>query len=115
MIEGPLFSVSPIALRQRLAYLWTNKRALTRLETRGFGSVLLLEIGATCVGTIAQTYRAGSPVAKGAEKGYFAFGGSSTITLFEPGAIRLETDLCQQSAKQTELYARIGSRMGFAA
>jgi hypothetical protein len=29
------------------------------------------------------------PVEKGEEKGYFAFGGSSTITLFEPGAVTL--------------------------
>ncbi len=113
-IEGPLFSVSPIALRQHLSYLWTNKRTLTHLETQRFGTVLLLEIGATCVGTIAQTFRANNPVAKGEEKGYFAFGGSSTLTLFEPGAIRLADDLREQSARQTELYARIGSRLGFA-
>ncbi|MCX6879657.1 MAG: phosphatidylserine decarboxylase [Verrucomicrobia bacterium] len=115
LLPGPLFSVSPLALRQRLSYLWTNKRTLTRLETHRFGTVLLLEIGATCVGTIAQTFSVGSPVAKGAEKGYFAFGGSSTLTLFEPGAIRLAADLREHSATQTELYARIGSRMGSAA
>ena len=113
-IEGPLFSVSPIALRQHLSFLWTNKRTLTRLKTRRFGTVLLLEIGATCVGTIAQTFRPNNPVAKGDEKGYFAFGGSSTITLFEPGTIRLEADLREHSARQTELYARIGSRLGVA-
>ncbi len=111
-LDGPLFSVSPIALRQHLEYLWTNKRTFTRLETQRFGTVLLLEIGATCVGTIAQTFHADNPVAKGEEKGYFAFGGSSTITLFEPGAIRLDADLREHSAKQTELYARVGSRMG---
>jgi len=114
MIEGPLFSVSPLALRQHLSYLWTNKRTLTRLETLRFGTVLLLEIGATCVGSINQTFTAGSPVAKGAEKGYFAFGGSSTLTLFEPGVIRLEDDLRDHSATQTELYAQVGSRLGVA-
>jgi len=114
-LPGPLYSVSPLALRQHLAYLWTNKRCLTLLETRRFGTVLMLEIGATCVGTIAQTFSPGSAVAKGAEKGYFAFGGSSTLTLFEPGAIRLEADLRGHSACHTELYARIGSRLGFAA
>ncbi|MEI7908488.1 MAG: phosphatidylserine decarboxylase [Verrucomicrobiota bacterium] len=113
-IGGPLFSVSPLALRQHLSYLWTNKRTLTRLESPRFGTVLLLEIGATCVGSIAQTFIAGSPVAKGAEKGFFAFGGSSTMTLFEPGAIRLDDDLRGHSAAQTELYARVGSRMGLA-
>lgn len=112
VIDGPLFSVSPLALRQRLAYLWTNKRAITELVTERFGRVLLLEIGATCVGTIRQTFTPGQAVAKGAEKGYFAFGGSSTLTLFEPGVIRLEEDLLENSAKQIELYARIGSRMG---
>lgn len=112
LINGPLFSVSPIALAQNLSYLWTNKRTLTRLETPDFGTILLLEIGATCVGTIGQTYEPGAPVEKGAEKGYFAFGGSSTITIFEPGAITLAADLLENSAKQTELYARIGSAMG---
>ncbi len=112
VIDGPLFSVNPIALRQKLAYLWTNKRTLTALKTERFGTVLCLEIGATCVGTIAQTFRPGVAVAKGAEKGYFAFGGSSTLTLFQPGVVKLEDDLITHSAKHTELYARIGSRMG---
>lgn len=114
-IPGPLFSVSPIALRRQLSYLWTNKRTLTPLVTQRFGTVLLLEIGATCVGTIAQTYQPGHAVAKGEEKGYFAFGGSSTITLFEPGAVKLEADLAEHSARQTELYAKVGTRMAHSA
>ena len=115
VINGPLFSVSPIALRKNLGYLWENKRTVTRLETPNLGTVLCLEIGATCVGTIVQTFDPGSPIDKGAEKGYFAFGGSSTITIFEPGAVLLENDLRHHSSKQVELYARIGSRMGYVA
>lgn len=108
---GPLFSVSPIALRKKLSYLWTNKRAVTLLEAGPFGTVAIIEIGATCVGTIRQTFEAGTPVSKGAEKGYFAFGGSSTITLFEPGKIRLADDLLHHSSQGTELYARMGTPM----
>jgi phosphatidylserine decarboxylase len=115
LIDGPLFSVSPLALRGRLSFLWTNKRTITRLETPNIGTVLCLEIGATCVGTIKQTFSPGSPVDKGEEKGYFAFGGSSTITIFEPGSVVLENDLRHHSGKQVELYARIGSRMGYVA
>lgn len=111
LINGPLFSVSPIALAQNLSYLWTNKRTLTELKTQDFGTILLLEIGATCVGTIRQTFTPGSPVEKGAEKGYFTFGGSSTITIFEPGAVALADDLLENSERQTELYARVGSAM----
>jgi len=111
VINGPLFSVSPIALRQNLAYLWTNRRTITELRTESCGTVLLMEIGATCVGRIEQTYQAGSHVAKGAEKGYFAFGGSSTITFFEPGRVVLAEDLLSHSSRQTELYARMGTAM----
>ncbi|MFC7335776.1 phosphatidylserine decarboxylase [Haloferula chungangensis] len=111
LINGPLFSVSPIALRRRLAYLWENKRTITRLETPDLGLVLCLEIGATCVGSIHQTYTPGQPVRKGDEKGYFAFGGSSTITIFEPGAVTLASDLLENTAKQIELYAKIGTAM----
>ncbi|GAA5484123.1 phosphatidylserine decarboxylase [Haloferula sargassicola] len=111
MIDGPLYSVSPIALRRHLHYLWENKRTLTRLETPDLGLVLIAEIGATCVGSIHQTYTPGTPVEKGAEKGYFAFGGSSTITIFEPGAVTLADDLLENSARQRELYARIGTPM----
>lgn len=108
-IDGPLFSVSPLALRRRLAYLWENKRCVTRLETADLGLVLSLEIGATCVGTIQQTYRPRRPVSRGDEKGYFAFGGSSTVTLFEPGRVELAADLLEHTAAGRELYARMGT------
>ncbi len=114
VINGPLFSVSPIALRQNLNYLWENKRTITCVETLKFGKVLVLEIGATCVGSIHQTFTPNKLVKKGAEKGYFAFGGSSTITVFEPGRIKLCEDLLEHSSRQCELYALMGSCMGVA-
>lgn len=112
LINGPLFSVSPIALGKNLAYLWQNKRTVTEIKTDTIGTVLMLEIGATCVGSIKQTYQSGSPIEKGDEKGYFAFGGSSTITVFEPGKVKLSADLLKNSAQQIETYARIGDEMG---
>ena len=109
LLNGPLFSVSPIALRRNLSYLWQNKRVLTELATETFGTILLLEIGATNVGSIQQTFTPGQAVRRGEEKGYFSFGGSSTITLFEPDRVRLAGDLLEHSARQRELYARMGS------
>ncbi len=114
LINGPLFSVSPIALKKNLSYLWQNKRTLTQVETASLGTVICMEIGATCVGSIHQTFTAGETVEKGAEKGYFAFGGSSTITLFEPGRVTLSEDLVSHSAQQTELYAKVGTVMATA-
>ncbi|MCC9602457.1 archaetidylserine decarboxylase [Stieleria sp. JC731] len=112
LINGPLYSVNPIALRKNIQILATNKRTVTELKTKAFGTVLLLEIGATCVGSIRQTYQANSDVSKGDEKGYFRFGGSSTITIFEPGRIRFDDDLVEQSANQCELYAKMGDHAG---
>lgn len=111
LINGSLFSVNPIALRQRIAYLWENKRVLTELITERFGRVLFVEIGATCVGGIEQTFTPGQWVEKGQEKGYFRFGGSSVILLFEPGRVILAKDLAGQTAQGRELYAHMGDLM----
>ena len=112
LINGPLYSVNPLALRDRLAILWENKRYITEIETQQLGRVLMLEIGATNVGSVHHTFVPTRMVEKGEEKGYFAFGGSATLTLFEPGRVQLAEDLLEQSAQQRELYAKVGDRMG---
>jgi len=112
LINGHLYSVSPIALRRNLRFLIENKRMLTLLQSSDFGTVLLIEIGATNVGSIIQKFHPGQPVEKGAEKGLFQFGGSAVITLFEAGRITLAEDLLQYSEKGLELYARMGDLLG---
>jgi phosphatidylserine decarboxylase len=112
LINGWLYSVSPIALRKNLAYLWENKRVVTLIESPGFGRVAMVEIGATMVGSILQTYVPGRAVAKGEEKGLFKFGGSCVVTLFRSGRIRFDADLVEHSANQLEVYAKMGDRLG---
>jgi len=112
LINGWLYSVSPVALRRNLRYLVQNKREITQLASPGFGTVLMIEVGATNVGTIRQSFVPGRAVAKGSEKGLFAFGGSCVITLFQPGRIRFDSDLVAQSAQFVETYARMGDRLG---
>ncbi len=128
LINGVLHSVSPIALRPRVRCLVENKRSLTLLEPvatksaaaagggggGGIGRVAMLEVGATCVGTIRNTFLPGRAVAKGDEKGFFTFGGSCVITLFQRGRMRFDDDLVEQSAAFVETYARMGDRMGIA-
>ena len=114
LINGWLYSVSPIALRQNLAYLWENKRMVTLVESPVFGRVALVEIGATMVGSILQTFLPERAVAKGEEKGLFKFGGSCVVTIFKRGRIRLDADLVKTSAEGLEVYARMGDRLGAA-
>ena len=112
LIHGPLYSVNPIALMRRPSILWENKRYLTTLRSPVFGTVLILEIGATCVGSVVHTAAAGVAVEKGAEKGYFRFGGSCVITVFEPERMRFAADLVEHSAAGREVYAHVGDVMG---
>jgi len=112
LINGWLYSVSPVALRRNLRYLVENKREVTLIASPAFGSVAMLEVGATNVGAIRQGHVPGRPAAKGAEKGLFAFGGSCVITLFQRGRIRFDADVVEQSARYIETYARMGDRLG---
>ena len=111
-INGTLSSVNPIALRQRLAIFWENKRNLSYLDTTDFGRIATFEVGATCVGSISYSVSLPGKVTKGEEKGFFAFGGSSILTLFEPSRISLAEDLLEHSSQHRELCARMGDIMG---
>ncbi len=111
-LPGTLSSVSPIALRRRLSIFWENRRCLTAIESTRFGTVLMVEIGATCVGRITQTYIPGKPVVKGAEKGAFGFGGSCVATLFAPDRLCFDEDLARNSAQVLETFARVGEACG---
>lgn len=113
LLDGSLRSVSPLALRRSLSILWENKRSRTLIHSPQFGKVVVMEIGATCVGSIHATFQPG-PVEKGQEKGYFSFGGSCVATLFQPGRLQFDADLLEHSAKATEVYAKVGERSGYA-
>jgi len=78
-INGHYYSVSPLALRGSLEIFCENKREHCTLSTEEFGDILIVDVGATMVGSIIQTYQPNSNVNKGDEKGYFAFGGSTLV------------------------------------
>lgn len=113
LIDGDLRSVSPLALRRHLEIFWKNKRTRTVIESPVFGKVAVMEIGATCVGSMEATYRSGT-IAKGEEKGYFRFGGSCVATIFQRGRICFDDDLLAHACEQREVYAKMGERCGVA-
>ena len=109
---GWLYSVSPLALRRNLRYLLENKRETTLIESPDFGTVAMVEIGATNVGSILQSGSPHQSVKKGDEKGLFSFGGSCVVTFFQRGRIVFDADIVAQSEACLETYARMGDRLG---
>ncbi|NBO37763.1 phosphatidylserine decarboxylase [bacterium] len=113
-VPGLLHSVSPYALEQGLPVYCLNKRTMCELKSNEIGSVLLMEIGALFVGSIVQTYRAGTQVNRGDEKGYFKFGGSTCVMFFERGQIEFDPDLVKNSENGHETLVQMGERLAVA-
>ena len=109
-IKGDYYSVSPLALRKKAQILCMNKREYLTISTPEFGEVIMAEVGATMVGSIIQTYKNNIAV-KGAEKGFFKFGGSTVILLFEPGTVDVDDDLLKNSATGLETTVKMGERI----
>lgn len=110
-IEGDYYSVNPFALRKKAEIFFLNKREYTILSNPLFGDVIMAEVGATMVGSIEQTFK-GSSVNKGEEKGYFKFGGSTVVLLFEKSKIRIDEDLLINTSKGYETTVKMGERIG---
>lgn len=110
-INGYLYSVNPIALKENWKILAENRRVLTLMETESMGTVAMVEVGATCVGEIFQTFTPRAAVEKGAEKGVFSFGGSAMVLLFEKGSIRFASDLLQ-IPEGLEIVGKMGQPLG---
>lgn len=112
LINGWLYSVNPIALKKNIHILTQNKRTLCELRTPLFGKVIYMEIGATNVGSIQETYTPHQWQAKGAEKGYFEFGGSALVLLFAKNTIQFDSDLLEATEKGMEIRCLLGQSMG---
>ena len=85
------------------------------LHTRPFGLVALVAVGATCVGSINTVLPEEAFAEKGANLGYFAFGGSTILVLFQPGTVTFDYDLVRNSGTPLETLVRVGERIGVAA
>ena len=55
--SGPLYSVSPLALSRKQDILFTNKRRITVVDSPQFGHLAYVEIGATGVGAMEDTFK----------------------------------------------------------
>ncbi|MGF7059583.1 phosphatidylserine decarboxylase [Brassicibacter mesophilus] len=111
-IKGHYYSVNPIALKHVERVYCQNKREITVFESENFDTIVLIEVGATCVGSIIQTYKPYEKVSKGAEKGYFKFGGSTVIMFIKKGYITIDDDIINNTNDGLETKVCMGESIG---
>ncbi len=110
-LKGRYFSVSPVALKKNIKIFSQNRRVYNTIKSDKYGNVLMAEIGAALVGSIIQTYTPDSMVEKGNEKGYFAYGGSTVVLIFEKGKVTIDADLLENTKKHLETEVRMGENI----
>ncbi|XWS54460.1 hypothetical protein CRYUN_Cryun10bG0091200 [Craigia yunnanensis] len=112
-IPGCLYTVNPIAVNSKYCNVFTeNKRVVSIISTAEFGKVAFVAIGATMVGSITFVKKEGDIVKKGDEFGYFSFGGSTVICVFEKDAIKIDDDLIVNSERSLETLVSVGMTLG---
>lgn len=111
-IQGFYHSVNPIAISSRCKVFQENHREYCVLNSRNFGDVLCIEVGAMLVGKIVQNNAEGTDFSRGQEKGYFEFGGSTIVLVFEQGKVVVDQDIVEFSKRGIECVVRMGSKVG---
>ena len=108
-IKGEFHTVNPIAL-EKLPVFHRNAREVTLLSTAHFGKAAFIEVGAMLVGKIVNDHR--ETFARGEEKGYFEFGGSTVVVLCGADKVLPDPDVLQNSKNDIETRVRLGERVG---
>lgn len=112
LINGTYKSVSPYAVKENMEIFFENKREYSILKTERYGDIIISEVGATMVGGIHQTYAPDTEVEKSSEKGYFSFGGSTVVLLFEKNKVSIDDDIIKNTLDGYETQINVGESIG---
>lgn len=104
--------LQPQAIRTTLDVFGENVRKIVPIDSPVFGRVMAVCVGAMMVGSILTTVDTRDTVARGQEFGYFAFGGSTIVCLFEKGKVEWDEDLRVNGRASLETLVRVGMRIG---
>ena len=102
LIEGEYYTVNPMAIRSALDVYGENIRVVVPIDSVSHGRVTVICVGAMMVGSTVITRKAGEKVSRAEELGYFKFGGSTILLLFEPGVMKFDDDLIDNSSGALE-------------
>lgn len=102
IIQGEYYTVNPMAIRSALDVYGENVRVLVPIDSEKHGRVMVICVGAMMVGSTVITRNEGDQVHRAEELGYFKFGGSTILLLFEPGRMVYDDDLVDNSKDALE-------------
>lgn len=108
-IKGKFHTVNPIANDFYPIYK-QNTRAYSLLSTKHFGDVIYMEVGALMVGKIVNLKK--QSFVRGEEKGYFEFGGSTVVLIFEKDRVVVDEDIVSNSKNNDETKVLMGEKIG---
>jgi len=111
-LRGEYYTVNPQAIRTALDVYGENARKIVPIDSPHFGRVMAVCVGAMMVGSIETTAQEGQYVQRGEEFGYFAFGGSTIVILFEKGKVEWDEDLLINGRASLETLVRVGMGIG---
>ncbi|KAJ5692700.1 Phosphatidylserine decarboxylase-related protein [Penicillium macrosclerotiorum] len=111
-IEGEYYTVNPMAIRSALDVYGENVRVLVPIDSVSHGRVMVVCVGAMMVGSTVITRKGGEKVSRAEELGYFKFGGSTLLILFEEGVVNFDKDLVDNSKGPLETLIRVGMSVG---
>lgn len=96
-IEGEYYTVNPMAIRSALDVYGENIRVVIPIDSEQHGRVMVICVGAMMVGSTVITRKPGERVGRAEELGYFKFGGSTILVLFEENSMKFDDDLVDNS------------------
>ena len=110
-IDGVLHCVRPVALETYKVFS-QNTREYSVIKTEKYGHVIQMEVGAMLVGRISNIPFPGATrlVDAGGEKGYFEYGGSTIILLFED-RLSLNRNILDREPVGGEIPVTIGESL----
>jgi len=111
-IDGDLYSVNPLAVEKIARLYCRNKRVRVQVATQQFGNVVIMEVGATFVGSIVHKFLVGDKARRGRQASYFLPGGSLVLVYFQPGAVTLDADMLARTAQHIETRVNVGTVVG---
>ena len=110
-IHGALHSTMPTSIGSKVDVFVENFRMIVYIDSHYFGLVCVVAVGSLLLGSVELTHRSGN-VKRMDDLGFFQFGGSTVIVLFESDKVDFDKDILENSQNRIESFIKVGDGIG---